>query len=189
MINCNTNCTIKISVIVNTNGSGSNFGQDSDISKSEVMTITILPQTAVDGTPAPAGDEDSFTTSTTTMQGVDLFKYQLVDDCKVTIGNIANTDPRWTQAGTSGTAEQCVFYKIEATNTFTNKGITNFIVSDTIAPQSIYRTDFNATPSTATNNSSASEVSGTFATLAPKAKAIIKFSTKISQTGNNSPTL
>lgn len=179
--------SVKISVIVSTNGSGSNFGQDSDIGKSEVMTIKVLPQTVVDGTPVPAGDEDSFTTSTTTMQGLGLFKYQLVDNCSVTIDSIANSDSRWIQGNATGTAKQCVFYKIEASNTFTNVGITDVVVSDTIAPQSTYRTDFNATPSTATNNSSATEVSGTFATIAPKAKAIIKFSTKISQTGN-SPT-
>lgn len=176
---------VKIGVEVSTNGSGSNLaGATNNLGNSETMTIAVLPQGSVAGTPAPVNVN---TTSTTTMQGINLVKYQAVAACTTAIGGIA--DASWSQNTAPATPEQCIFYKLEATNTFkTGSGIniTNVTLSDTLASKVTYRNDFAATP-TATNQTVAPLVEGTFATLTPQSKATIKFSAKISQTGTNQP--
>ena len=117
------------------------------------------------------------------MQGINLQKYQLADNCTTTAASIAYTDSRWVQTASTATAGQCIFYKLEATNTFTTTAISNIVVSDTLDANVTYRSDF-ASNATATNGTVSPLVKGTFATLAAKASAAIKFSATISQAGS-----
>ncbi|WP_435978697.1 hypothetical protein [Psychrobacter sp. DM4] len=176
--------SVTIGVVVNTNGSGSNNGQDSDIGKFEEIVITVLPQTVVDGTPAPV---DVSAESTTTMEGIDLFKFQAAAACDTNPTSITN----WVTTNVVATADQCAFYKLEATNTFSNTAINSIVLSDTLVDTLTYQNgSFSSETSNnsddATSTISGQSVSGTFATLTGTETGTIYFSAKISQTGTNS---
>ncbi|WP_367111081.1 hypothetical protein [uncultured Psychrobacter sp.] len=177
---------VKIGVEVATTGSGSNLaGNTNNLGNFETMTVSVLPQGPVSGTPAPTSVN---TTSTTTMQGINLQKFQTVADCTTAITSIPNNDSRWSQTNVTATAGQCVFYKLAAKNTFSagsGINISALQISDNIDARATYRNDFVATPTSATNDTTGSTVKGTFATLAPQESGTIRFSTKISQTGIN----
>jgi len=176
--------SVTIGVVVDTNGSGSNNGQDSDIGKFEEIIITVLPQTVVDGTPAPV---DVSAESTTTMQGIDLFKFQAAAACDTNPTSITN----WVTTNVVATADQCAFYKLEATNTFSNTEITSVVLSDTLVGTLTYQ-DGSFSSETSNNsddadsNISGQSVGGTFDTLTGTETGTIYFSAKISQTGTNS---
>ncbi|WP_298978890.1 hypothetical protein [uncultured Psychrobacter sp.] len=176
--------SVNIGVLVDTSGSGSNNGQDSDIGKSEEFTITVLPQTVVDGTPAPTDDISE--SSTTTMQGIDLFKYQAAAVCGTNPTSITD----WVTTNVTATADQCAFYRLEATNTFSNTAITNVVLSDTLVDTLTYQGDFSSVTSNnsdpASSNISGQNIVGTFDTLTGTETGTIYFSAKISQTGTNS---
>ena len=175
------NQSVNIGVLVNTNGSGSNNGGDSDIGKSETLTIKVLPKTVVDGTPAPT--DNIATTSTTTMQGIGLFKFQAAAACGTAPDSITN----WVKADVVAKAGQCAYYKLEATNTFSNVGISNIALSDTLTGALTYQNDFKSKTSinspAATPTVSGQNITGTFSALAPKEIGTVYFSAKISQAG------
>lgn len=180
---------IKIGVEVVTTGSNSNAGGvgTSDIGKSETMTLSVLPKTAVNGTAIPTSTVTNplSTTSKTTMQGINLIKYQIAADCGTTMP--ADNAATWSTAAATATAGQCVFYRLEATNTFTDttKTISNVVITDDLANTLAYQsTTFAATPTT-TDQTAGQKVKATFATLAPAAKVNVKFSAKPSQSGTN----
>ncbi|WP_299187463.1 hypothetical protein [uncultured Psychrobacter sp.] len=179
---------VKIGVKVNTNGSGSNLtGGTNNIDDSETMAITVLPQGPVAGTPAPANTSVS---STTTMKGVNLLKYQAVAACKADLSTLS-----WTTDSISGGEAKpgnCVYYKITAENTFsdTTKVINGLTVTDTLeTPKIIYEGDFTSETSgsspAATATYNAPNLVGTFGSLAASETGTIYFSAKISQTGTN----
>ena len=125
------------------------------------------------------------TTSKTTMQGINLIKYQIAADCGTTMP--ADSAPNWSTAAATATAGQCIFYRLEATNTFTetNKTISDVVITDTLATTLAYQSNtFAATPTT-TDQTVGQKVKATFATLAPAAKVNVKFSAKPSQSGTN----
>ena len=175
--------SVNIGVLVDTNGSGSNDGKDSDIGKFETITVKVLPRTVVDGTPAPT--DNISTTSTTTMQGLDLFKFQAAADC----GTAPNTITNWVDTEVIAQAGQCAYYKLEATNTFSDKTITGVTLTDTLANTLTYSDDFVSTTSinspTAVEGGSGQTITGTFSALAGKEVGNIYFSAKISQAGTN----
>lgn len=180
---------IKIGVEVVTTGSNSNAGGvgTSDIGKYETMTLTIVPKTEVNGTAIPTSTTENplSTTSKTTMQGINLIKYQIAADCGTTMP--ADSAPNWSTAAATATAGQCIFYRLEATNTFTetNKTISDVVITDTLATTLAYQSNtFAATPTT-TDQTVDQKVKATFATLAPAAKVNVKFSAKPSQSGTN----
>ena len=180
---------IKIGVEVVTTGSNSNAGGigTSDIGKYETMTLTIVPKTEVNGTAIPTSTTENplSTTSKTTMQGINLIKYQIAADCGTTMP--ADSAPNWSTAAATATAGQCIFYRLEATNTFTetNKTISDVVITDTLATTLAYQSNtFAATPTT-TDQTVGQKVKATFATLAPAAKVNVKFSAKPSQSGTN----
>lgn len=167
----------RIIVEVSSNGLGNNSViNGNDIGKSEEMTIEVKANTPIAGTPAPAVVN---TTSTTTMQGINLFKYQAIATC----GTAASTITSWVKTDISGATAvpgACIFYKLEATNTFTSTAINDIALSDTLEATVAYQNDFVATPE-ATNATVAPLVKGTFTTLAGKAVGTITFSAKIKQ--------
>ena len=173
--------SVNIGVLVDTNGSGSNDGKDSDIGKFETITVKVLPRTVVNGTPAPT--DNISTTSKTTMQGLDLFKYQAAADC----GTAPNTITNWVNSDIVAKAGQCAYYKLEATNTFSDKTITGVTLTDTLANTLTYSDDFVSTTSinspTAVEGGSDQTITGTFSALAGKEVGNIFFSAKISQAG------
>lgn len=165
----------RIIVEVSSNGESDNNGIN-DIDKFETMTIEVKANTPIAGTPAPAVVN---TTSTTTMQGINLFKYQAIATC----GTAASTITSWVKTDISGATAvpgACIFYKLEATNTFTSTAINDIALSDTLEATVAYQNDFVATPE-ATNATVAPLVKGTFTTLAGKAVGTITFSAKIKQ--------
>ncbi len=174
--------SVVIGVVVNTNGSGSKKSPNvTDIGTSEKMTITVLPQTVINGTPAPANVN---TTSTTTMQGIDLDKFQAVAACGTTPTAITN----WVTSDINATAGACIFYKLEAINTFTNTQINNVVLSDTLKSttyQNDFASDTSANSPVATPSINGSLITGTFSKLVGKEVGNVYFSAKISQTGTN----
>ncbi|MEN2750738.1 hypothetical protein AAIR29_03745 [Psychrobacter sp. FBL11] len=178
---------VKIGVTVNTNGSGSNLASGTNnIDDSETMAITVLPQGPVAGTPAPANTSVS---STTTMKGVSLLKYQAVAACKADLTTLS-----WTSDPISGGEAKpgnCVYYKITAENTFTDATnvISGLIVTDTLeTPKIEYEKDFSSETSgsslAATATYSKPNLVATFDNLAANETGTIYFSAKISQTGS-----
>lgn len=178
--------SVNIGVEIVTNGSGSNKDRDSDIVKSEEITITISPKTEVDGTPASA---DIFANSITTLQVIKLSKFQASASCNTIPNSIPNAS--WTKNVVIAPADQCAFYKLEATNTFTNNTvINNLVLQDILFNTLIYQPDsFSSTTSinstAATPAISGNTIGGTFSSLAGKETSAIYFSAKISQTGQN----
>ena len=175
---------IKIGVQVSTSGTGSNLvGGKNNINDSETLTLAVLPQGSVNGTPKPV---DVSTTSKTTMQGINLQKYQIVANCEAALP--ADNNAAWSSTATTATSGQCIFYKLEAKNTFTesNRAISNLAISDTLMSSVTYQGNF--TPSkavTAPTQIAASLIKGTFATLNPQETVNIRFSVKPSQSGTN----
>ncbi|WP_201553957.1 DUF11 domain-containing protein [Psychrobacter sp. 72-O-c] len=173
---------VTISVEVKTTGLGNNDGEN-DLRKFEVMTISVLPQGPIKSTPKPL---DVATTSTTTMQGIDLQKFQATADCGTDVSTLT-----WDNKETTAAAGQCIFYKLDAKNTFTtaNNDITNVIVTETLVDSVTYQDDFvSATDGTsdgAIESASGSPVTGTYATLIFQETGTITFSAKVSQTGAN----
>ena len=179
--------SVNIKVEVSTNGTSITDGKD-DINKTEKMIITILPQTTVNGTPAPTTIP---TNSTTTMRGVSLSKYQAIAECGTAVTAIADGD--WKKAETKGAPGQCIFYKLEATNTFSTASgvnVTGLILSDTLDKNIKYTANSAVANPTTGYSSQISEplIQGTFDTLAPAAIATLKFSAKITQEGNATTT-
>ena len=179
--------SVNIKVEVSTNGTSITGGKD-DIDKSEKMIITILPKTIVQGTPAPTTIP---TNSTTTMRGVSLSKYQAIAECGTAVTAIADGD--WKKAETKGAPGQCIFYKLEATNTFSTASgvnVTGLILSDTLDKNIKYTANSAVANPTTAYSSQISEplIQGTFDTLAPAAIATLKFSVKITQEGNATTT-
>ncbi|MDX2372871.1 DUF11 domain-containing protein [Psychrobacter sp. PP-21] len=181
--------SVNIGMLVNTNGSGSNDGQDSDIGKFEDYIITVEAQRVLDGTPAPSADT---TTSKITMQGVDLFKFQAVASCDVTPTSIP--DSQWSSETAANplaaSADQCAFYKLEATNTFPNTEVNSLVLSDELSNKLTYKngsfsseTSINSTPASLIQ--SGQTVGGEFTTLVGQETGTIYFSATISQTGTN----
>ncbi|OLF39506.1 DUF11 domain-containing protein [Psychrobacter sp. Cmf 22.2] len=179
---------VKIGVTVNTNGSGSNLvGGTNNIDDSETMTVTVLPQGPVAGTPAPANASVS---STTTMKGVNLLKYQAVAACKAGLTTLS-----WTTDSISGGEAKpgnCVYYKITAENTFSDasKVINGLTVTDTLeTPKIIYEGDFTSETSGGSPAAKATysnpDLVATFDSLAASEIGTIYFSAQISQTGTN----
>ena len=175
---------IKIGVQVSTSGTGSNLvGGKNNINDSETLTLAVLPQGSVNGTPKPV---DVSTTSKTTMQGINLQKYQIVANCEAALP--ADNNAAWSSTATTATSGQCIFYKLEAKNTFTesNRAISNLAISDTLMSSVTYQGNF--TPSkavTAPTQIVAPLIKGTFATLNPQETVNIRFSVKPSQSGTN----
>ncbi|MDE4453692.1 hypothetical protein [Psychrobacter sp. DAB_AL62B] len=169
----------RIIVEVSSNGGNDNsVTNGNDIDKFETMTIEVKANTTIAGTPTPAVAN---TSSTTTMRGINLFKYQAIAACGTSASTIASNS--WVKTDISGTTAvpgACIFYKLEATNTFTSTAISNVAISDTLESTLVYENNFEATP-TATNDTVAPLVKGTFATLAGKAVGTITFSAKIKQ--------
>ena len=181
--------SVKIGVQIKTDGSNSNNGGvgTSDIGHSETMTLTVVPKDAVNGTAIPTSTTENplSTTSKTTMQGINLIKYQIAADCGTTIP--ADNATTWSTNAATAEAGQCIFYRLEATNTFTetNKTISDVVIVDNLATTLAYQSaTFAATPTT-TDQTVGQKVKATFATLAPAAKVTIKFSAKPSQSGTN----
>lgn len=176
-----TNDTVNIGVEVATDGD-SGDGVAGDIGTSEVMTITIQPQGAVNGTAAPASDS---TTSTTTMEGVILTKEQAVASC---------TSPGTLSYGQAAITNVepglCIYYQITAESTFSDaaNAISSVVVSDLTsnwAEKATYTGDANATSSAGTTaglvgNGNTEAVSTTFS-LAPGASETLTFSVQINQ--------
>ncbi|PKG36360.1 MULTISPECIES: beta strand repeat-containing protein [Psychrobacter] len=180
---------IKIGVEVVTTGTGSNAtGEVNNIGNFETLTLAVLPQGPVNQTPAPASVN---TTSKTTMQGINLLKFQAVATCGTSLASIVDgTAPgNWSQSNKTADVTQCLFYRLDAKNTFsTTSGtdINSVAISDTLVSSVTYRNDF--TPSkavTTPSQVSAPLIKGTFATLTPQETVTIKFSAKPSQTGTN----
>ncbi|MEN8624666.1 beta strand repeat-containing protein [Psychrobacter proteolyticus] len=183
--------SVKIGVQVTTSGEGSNDPNSpqanvNNIGDFETLTLSIQPKGPVNGTAVPTSTSDNplSTTSTTTMQGVNLAKYQIAADCGA---NPAVSSAAWSINNATATAAQCIFYKLEAKNTFTDtaKVINNLVVSDTLDDKLTYQANsFSASP-TATNQSLGQTIKVTFATVNAGTTANVVFSAKPSQTGTN----
>lgn len=179
---------VKVGVKVNTNGSGSNLtGGTNNLGGLETMAITVLPQGPVAGTPAPANASVS---STTTMEGINLLKYQAVAACGAALTSLSWADT--TISGSDAKPGNCIYYKITAENTFTDvtKIISGLAVTDVLeTPKIIYEKDFSSETSgsspAATATYTAPNLVGTFGSLAASETGTIYFSAKISQTGTN----
>lgn len=92
------------------------------IGTSETNTITLIPA-AVSGTTKPTVTP---VTNTTTVRGMTLVKEQALDAaCD------KNPDTAFAQTSVTAIPGQCIVYKITATNTMTNKQLTNVVISDT----------------------------------------------------------
>ena len=178
---------IKIGVEVVTTGTGRNDGVN-NIGNYETLTLSVLPQGPVNQTPAPTSVS---TTSKTTMEGINLLKFQAVAACNTPLANIVEgTGPgNWSQANKTAAVTECLFYKIDAKNTFSiasGTNITNVAIEDTLASSVTYRGDFSPSKAvTIPSQVSAPLIKGTFATLTPQETVTIKFSAKPSQSGTN----
>ncbi|WP_440453476.1 hypothetical protein [Psychrobacter sp. ASPA161_9] len=181
---------VKIGVKVNTSGSSSNLtGGTNDLGSLETMAITVLPQGPVADTPAPANASVS---STTTMEGINLLKYQAVAACGAALTSLSWADT--TISGGEAKPGNCIYYKITAENTFkdTAKIISGLAVTDVLeTPKIIYEKDFSSETSgsspAATATYTAPNLIGTFSSLAAGETGTVYFSAKISQTGTNQP--
>lgn len=91
------------------------------IGTSETNTITLIPADVTNiGRPTVAP-----VTNTTTVQGMTLVKEQAIDEkCDKT------PDTTFAQAPITAKPDQCVVYKITATNTMKTKQLTNVVIKD-----------------------------------------------------------
>lgn len=183
--------SVKIGVQVASTGKGSNDPNSTadnvnNIGDFETLTVAVQPNGAVNGTAAPtstAGNPLS-TTSTTTLQGINLKKYQIAANCDA---NPGVTAAAWSTGNVTANADQCVFYKLEAKNTFMDvaKIVNNLVVSDTLDSKLTYQTNsFSASP-TATTQTLGQSIQVTFASIAANTTANVVFAAKPSQTGTN----
>lgn len=183
--------SVKIGVQVASTGKGSNDPNSTtdnvnNIGDFETLTVAVQPNGTVDGTAAPtstAGNPLS-TASITTLQGINLKKYQIAADCDA---KPVVTAPAWSTGNVTANADQCVFYKLEAKNTFTdsNKVVNNLVVSDTLDNKLTYQANsFSASP-TATSQTLGQSLQVTFASIAANTTANVIFAAKPSQTGTN----
>ena len=183
---------VKIGVQVASTGQGSNNPNSTtdnvnNIGNFETLTVAVQPNGAVNGTAAPTSTASNplSTTSTTTLQGINLMKYQIGADCDANPSVAANA---WSTDPVKAKADQCVFYKLEAKNTFTdiNRVVNNLIVSDTLDSKLTYQANsFSASP-TATSQTLGQLITVTFASIAANTTANVIFAAKPSQTGTNS---
>lgn len=183
--------SVKIGVQVASTGKGSNDPNSTtdnvnNIGDFETLTVAVQPNGAVNGTAAPTSTSDNplSTTSTTTLQGVNLKKYQIADDCDANPGVAAAA---WSINPATANADQCVFYKLEAKNTFTDttKVVNNLVVSDTLNDKLTYQANsFSASP-TATSQTLGQSLQVTFASIAANTTANVIFAAQPSKTGTN----
>lgn len=183
--------SVKIGVQVASTGKGSNDPNSTtdnvnNIGNFETLTVAVQPNGAVNGTAAPTSTSDNplSTTSTTTLQGVNLKKYQIADDCDANPGVAAAA---WSINPATADADQCVFYKLEAKNTFTDttKVVNNLVVSDTLNDKLTYQANsFSASP-TATSQTLGQSLQVTFASIAANTTANVIFAAQPSKTGTN----
>lgn len=183
--------SVKIGVQVASTGKGSNDPNSTtdnvnNIGNFETLTVAVQPNGAVNGTAAPTSTSDNplSTTSTTTLQGVNLKKYQIADDCDANPGVAAAA---WSINPATANADQCVFYKLEAKNTFTDttKVVNNLVVSDTLDDKLTYQANsFSASP-TATSQTLGQSLQVTFASIAANTTANVIFAAQPSKTGTN----
>lgn len=183
--------SVKIGVQVASTGKGSNDPNSTtdnvnNIGNFETLTVAVQPNGAVNGTAAPTSTSDNplSTTSTTTLQGVNLKKYQIADDCDANPGVAAAA---WSINPATADADQCVFYKLEAKNTFTDttKVVNNLVVSDTLNEKLTYQANsFSASP-TATSQTLGQSLQVTFASIAANTTANVIFAAQPSKTGTN----
>lgn len=183
--------SVKIGVQVASTGKGSNDPNSTtdnvnNIGNFETLTVAVQPNGAVNGTAAPTSTSDNplSTTSTTTLQGVNLKKYQIADDCDANPGVAAAA---WSINPATANADQCVFYKLEAKNTFTDttKVVNNLVVSDTLNDKLTYQANsFSASP-TATSQTLGQSLQVTFASIAANTTANVIFAAQPSKTGTN----
>lgn len=179
------NEAVKIFVKVNTAGVAG-LGVAGDISTSEIMTVSVLPKTAIDGTPAPA---NANTTSETTMEGIILAKEQVIAACSGVTASGLNYDKNLI-SGTDAKPGACIYYKITAKSTFKEaaNSVKTVAITDTF---DIKKVRYNANLTSTTSNSSALATSSytsptlvaTFATLKAAETGTVYFSTTISETG------
>ncbi|MES1964558.1 hypothetical protein M0N77_04315 [Psychrobacter sp. AH5] len=185
---------VRIFVKVSTNGNSVN-GVAGDIGTYEVMTIKVLPQTAVEGTAVPTLTSNNETTSKTTMEGIILAKEQAIAACTgVTATSLSYVK---TVLGSNENAKPgaCIYYKITAESTFKEaaNAVKNVIITDKFDTNKV---TYNGNLTSTTSNSSAfatsSYVSPTLVATFPALKAsetgTVYFSTKISETGAVTPT-
>jgi len=183
--------SVKIGVQVASTGKGSNDPNSTtsnvnNIGDFETITVAVQPRGPVQGTAAPTstpGNQLS-TTSTTTLQGVNLKKYQIAANCDT---KLDVTAAAWSTDPAMANADQCVFYKLEAKNTFTDttKIVNNLVVSDTLDSKLTYQANsFSASP-TATSQTLGQSLQVTFASIAANTTANVVFAAKPSQTGTN----
>lgn len=183
--------SVKIGVQVASTGKGSNDPNSTtdnvnNIGNFETLTVAVQPNGAVNGTAAPTSTSDNplSTTSTTTLQGVNLKKYQIADDCDANPGVAAAA---WSINPATANADQCVFYKLEAKNTFTDttKVVNNLVVSDTLNDKLTYQANsFSASP-TATSQTLGQSLQVTFASIPANTTANVIFAAQPSKTGTN----
>lgn len=183
--------SVKIGVQVASTGKGSNDPNSTtnnvnNIGDFETLTLAVQPNGAVDGTAAPISTSDNplTTTSITTLQGINLKKYQIAANCDANPGVAAAT---WSTGNVTANADQCVFYKLEAKNTFTDtaKIINNLVVSDTLDNKLTYQANSFSSSPTATTQTLGQSIQVTFASIAPNTTANVVFAAKPSQTGTN----
>lgn len=182
--------SVKIGVQVASTGQGSNNPNSTtdsvnNIGNFETLTIALQPNGAVNATPAPTSTSDNplSTTSITTLQGINLIKYQIAANCDANPG----VTSAWSITPANAKADQCVFYKLEATNTFTDttKIVNNLVVSDTLDSKLTYQANsFSASP-TATSQTLGQLIRVTFASIAANTTANVIFAAKPSQSGTN----
>lgn len=183
--------SVRIGVQIASTGKGSNDPNSTtdnvnNIGDFETLTIAVQPNGAVNGTAVPTSTADHplTTTSTTTLQGIDLKKYQIAASCD---SSFAPNAPAWSTGNVATNADQCVFYKLEAKNTFTDttKIINNLVVSDMLDDKLTYRANSFSSSPTATNQTLGQLIRVTFATINANTTANVIFSAKPSQTGTN----
>ena len=89
----------------------------------DTATITVTPAAGTNGD-APAAVS---TTDTTTIKGMTLVKKQAKDEACDGTADSAFSDAVINDAKPG----QCIVYRIEANNTFSNKTLTNVVIKDT----------------------------------------------------------
>ena len=94
------------------------------LNTSDAATITVTPAAGTNGD-APAAVS---ATDTTTIKGMTLVKKQAKDEaCNGTVADSAFSDADINDAKPG----QCIVYRIEATNTFSKKPLTDVVIKDT----------------------------------------------------------
>ncbi|ALF60532.1 DUF11 domain-containing protein [Psychrobacter urativorans] len=177
---------VKILVKVNTTGADNATPTASDLGKSETMKVVVTAQGALQGTAAPIAGEKS---TTITMQGIKLEKYQYANTCGTALTTIAPASWVKTDITDSSIAKpgNCIYYKLVATNTFTGTDLNTIAIRDEIPAKVTYTSGAESETSKgslgASINFTSPNLVGTFATLKGQEAGTLLFSTKISQAG------